>query len=899
QGITQVNCAPSVFYPLLELCASQQYQKLRSLRQVVFGGEPIQMERLLPWLTHEHCGAELVNHYGPTECTDIAASFRVRHPGDFKEKPIPVGRPNDNVALYVVNEDDQLLPQGLIGELCISGEGVGRGYLNRETLNQQVFQSNPFAEDASVVSASHQAGLQRWYRSGDLMRYLPDGNLEFVSRKDFQVKVRGLRIEPGEIEWALRQADLVETALVLAHDDKLLAFARKLPTISMEVAQSWDWRAHLRKYLPDTMLPSQLCVVDQWPLTPNGKIDRKALPALMGGTANHYVAPRNPVEAALADIWAQVLGLEKVGVEDNFFQIGGHSLLATRIISRCRQRFNVDIPLRELFESPTVATLALLIERTRGQQQAPPITPAPHGIRLPLSFAQQRLWFIDQLNPGNVAYLMPGAFRIKGALDIERLSQALHTVVARHSILRTRIKTEEGEGWQQVYEASDWQVEHRDLRAEQPDEAAVAALIKHNSNTALDLAQDALFRVSLIRLRDNETLLLTCMHHIIGDGWSFAILLNELAHFYAPDAKALPALPVQYGDYARWQRQWLQGEVLERHIQFWQQHLRGAPAVLTLPTDRPRPSIQSFEGDNFVFSLPTALSEKIRRFAQDQQLTLFMVLLGAYKIQLARYSGQHDVCVGLPLAGRAQAPTEQLIGLFLNAIVLRTRFEGNATLEQFYQNLKKNVLACFEHQELPAEILLERLNIERSLSYPPVAQVGFQLQNFADLGEVPAFSDLQLESLPLGRVSSKYDMTFILKETATGLSGVVEYSTLLFDEASIARFVAHYLQLLEAIVAPEAPRVFDLQVLSASQLMMALKQPTVQRVQILTHMQRDLVLLNRSNPDTLHNCFGGAVLFNEAVDAALLRKALATLAQHSSLLRSRICPSDEPWLDVA
>lgn len=898
-GITQVNCAPSVFYPLLELGASNQYRDLRNLRQVVFGGEPIQMQRLLPWLLHANNRTQLVNHYGPTECTDIAASFRVRHPGDFKDKPIPIGRANDNVALYLVNEDNQLLPQGLIGELCISGQGVGSGYLNQATLNQQVFQSNPFAEEASLAPASHQSALQRWYRSGDLMRFLPDGNLEFISRKDFQVKVRGLRIEPGEIEWALRRADIVDTALVLAHEDKLLAFARKQSSCSMELARQWDWRAHLRKYLPDTMLPSQLCFVEQWPLTPNGKIDRKALPALMGESTNHYVAPRNPVEAALAEIWAQVLGLEKVGVEDNFFQIGGHSLLATRIISRCRQRFHVDLPLRELFESPTVATLALLIERARGQQQAPAITPAPADMRLPLSFAQQRLWFIDQLNPGNVAYLMPGAFRIKGALDIERLDQALKKLVERHSILRTHIKTEEGEGWQQVYEASEWRVEHRDLRKEKPDTEALTALIKHNSNTALDLAQDALFRVSLIRLTDDETLLLTCMHHIIGDGWSFAILLNELAHFYTPHAKALPPLPVQYGDYAWWQRQWMQGEVLERHIQFWQQHLRSAPAVLTLPTDRPRPSIQSFDGDNYAFSLPAILSEKVRRFAQDNQLTLFMVLLGAYKIQLARYSGQHDICVGLPVAGRAQAPTEQLIGLFLNAIVVRSRFEGNATLEQFYQNLKKNVLACFEHQELPAEILLEHLNIERSLSYPPVAQVGFQLQNFAELGELPAFADLQFESLPLGRVSSKYDMTFILKESAEGLSGVVEYSTLLFDPASISRFVAHYVHLLEAIVESKDQRVFDLQVLSSSQLASALGQTQAQQVQVLTHMQRDLVLLNRSNPDTLHNCFGGAVLFNEAVDAQRLHQALCYLARHSTVLRSRICLSKEAWLDVA
>lgn len=896
--ITLINCAPSVFYPLVELGASQQYQALSTLQQVIFGGEPIQMDRLLPWLQHERCQAQIVNNYGPTECTDIAAFFRVRDPNYFKEKPVPVGRANDNVALYLVNDDNQLLPQGLIGELCISGEGVGTGYLNQEALNRQSFQTNPYADEEINALASHGEGLKRWYRSGDLMRYLPDGNLEFISRKDFQVKVRGLRIEPGEIEWALRQSDWVDAAVVLAHEDKLLAFALKTPSKEATALQPWDWRAHLRNYLPDTMLPSQLCFLDEWPLTPNGKIDRKALSALMGESAHNYIAPRNPVEAALADIWAQVLGLDKVGIEDNFFQIGGHSLLATRIISRCRQRFNVDLPLRELFESPTVATLALLIERARGQQQAPAITPAPPGVPIPLSFAQQRLWFIDQLNPGNVAYLMPGAFRIKGTLDSARLTRALKIVVERHAILRTRICTEEGEGWQQVYDAAQWQVDVIDLR-DCPYEQAVDDLIRKNSNTALDLAKDALFKVSLIRISDTETVLLTCMHHIIGDGGSFAILLNELAYFYDSAAGPLPALPVQYGDYALWQRQWMQGEVLAQHIHFWRQHLSGAPAVLNLPTDRPRPKIQSFEGDNYFFSLEPLLAEKVKIFAKENQLTLFMVLLGAYTIQLARYSGQKDICVGLPIAGRAQSPTEQLIGLFLNAIVVRTRFEGNATLAQFYQQLKSSVLACFEHQELPAEILLEQLNIERSLSYPPVAQVGFQLQNFAEVGELPAFSGLELESLPLGRVSSKYDMTFILKESSDGLSGVVEYSTLLFDQATIKRFVAHYVTLLETLVTSTTQRIYDLQLATALQRAIELKQPDALQVNALSHMQRDLVLLNRANPDTLNNCFGGAVIFPEAVDAQILRQAMETIAFHSTILRSRICLADKPWLDEA
>ena len=907
--VSLVNCAPSVFYPLLEAIESGNYQILSSLRQVIFGGEPIQLARLLPWLEDGQCHAQVINNYGPTECTDIAAFYRVSEADIQSNNPIPVGRANDNVALYLVNENNQLLPQGLIGELCISGEGVGLGYLNREELNKTSFETNPYCDEIKVSSDKTESmfseGLQRWYRSGDLMRYLPDGNLEFISRKDFQVKVRGLRIEPGEIEWALNQSPQVEASLVLAHEDKLLAFVLKKSDSKQQDWQDWDWRKHLRRYVPDSMLPSLLQPLEQWPLTPNGKVDRKALPKMAGDETRNYVPPRNPVEQALCEIWAQVLGLDQVGIEDNFFEIGGHSLLATRIISRCRSRFQVEVPLRELFESPTVATLAVLVEKSKNKLSAPPIEIAPAGTALPLSFAQQRLWFIDQLNPGNVAYLMPGAFKIHGPLNNECFIQALKKVVKRHQILRTRILSRDGEGWQEVYDASAWQPHLIDLSAEENQQALIEKLIKSNSNTALDLGDDALFKITLAKLSDNETLLVSCMHHIIGDGWSFGLLLRELAFYYGlengqADEQDLPPLPVQYGDYSFWQRSWMQGEVLDAHIRFWQDHLHGAPAVLNLPFDRPRPKVQSFEGSNYAFTLEKTLADKLKAVSQDQQITLFMLLLGAYKIQLSRYSGQKDICVGLPVAGRDHAPTEQLIGLFLNAIVLRTRFEGNATLADYYQQLKSSLLACLSHQDLPAEILLEQLNIERSLSHAPVAQVGFQLQNFDELGELPAFAGLELESLPLGRVSSKYDMTFILRESQDGLGGVVEYSTALFDESSIAEFVQHYITLLGNIVSSFEQGVDDVALVTHAQLAKQVQSgEQACEISALSHMQRDLVLLSRVTPDTLDNCFGGALIFPNKVDGDLLYKAMEKLAAQSSILRSRIGLATAPWLDDA
>ena len=903
-GVTLVNCAPSVFYSLLEFSSKNSYTALNSLQTVILGGEVIQMDRLFNWLSQANCQAQITNNYGPTECTDIAAFFRVIQPADYLEKAVPVGRANDNVTLYLVNEDQQLLPRGLTGELYISGEGVGSGYLNNKS-NQyenghERFDKNPYSEILESGLMSNPDGLLRWYRSGDLMRYLPDGNLEFVGRKDFQVKVRGLRIEPGEVEWALQLSPLVESALVLAHENRLIAFIIKSDGADNQSLEAWNWRVHLRKYLPESMLPSQLTCLKAWPLTPNGKIDRNALPLLSGEQERDYIAPRNPVEQALADIWAEVLGLDQVGIEDNFFEIGGHSLLATRIVSRCRQRFQVELPLRELFESPTVATLARLIETVRGKKSAPAIERRAKNDLAELSFAQQRLWFVDKLNPGSVAYLMPSAFKISGKLGIERFTQALRSVVARHDILRTNFIEEEGVLQQHVGDANNWQLNFIDLNQDKNKEEKIKNLIKENSNGAMDLSLDPLFKVCLVKISESEFVLIACLHHIISDGWSFSILLQELAFYYGTEnQQALPVLPVQYADYSLWQRNWLQGEVLQQHIDFWCEYLADAPAVLNLPADRPRPVVQSFEGKNYHFSFEPTLVKQLKAGAEKEQISLFMLLLGAYVIQLSRYSAQQDICVGLPVSGRDHAPTEHLIGLFLNVIVLRTKFEGNPTQHDYLQQIKHNLLNCFEYQDLPAEILLEQLNLERSLSYSPVAQVGFQLQNFSELGELPAFSGLEMDALSLERVSSKYDMTFILREQGDQLTGVVEYSTALYDESRIVRFVEHYKTLLTQMMAAPALRINQLQLIKAAAMPAYLGLPEAVAVRPLSHMQRDLLLVSQAEPETLANCFGGCMIMPASVDGALLKQALYSLAAQSSVLRTRLCPVNEPWLDSA
>jgi amino acid adenylation domain-containing protein len=664
----------------------------------------------------------LSNNYGPTECTVVATSGVVEAEG---VRTPSIGGPIENTRVYVLDAGLRPLPAGVPGELCIGGAQVARGYLNRPALTAERFVPDPYAAEPGA----------RLYRSGDRVRWLPDGTVEYLGRLDEQVKVRGFRIELSEIEAALRQAPGVADCAVLAREDE--TGDRRLAAYVVGGVEAEALREHLRRTLPEHMVPSAFVSLDALPLTANGKLDRKALPAPDFASAeDRYVAPRTPVEEVLAGIWAEVLRLERVGVEDGFFELGGHSLLATRVVSRVRELFGVELPLRALFEGPTVAELAGRVEEMRraGLPLLPPVVPVRRTGPLPLSFAQERLWFIDRLEPGSAVYNIPSAVRLTGALDRAALERALGEIVRRHEALRTVFAAVDGLPVQVIAPFGGFALPVEDLSGlgEADREAAVRRRGGEEGRRGFDLAAGPLFRASLLRLGDEDHVLLLCMHHILIDQWGMGVLRRELSALYAAyregGASPLAEPAVQYADYAVWQREQLRDEVLDRHLAYWRERLAGAPELLELPTDRPRPAVQTYRGAHEGITLPGELLARLEALGRGEGATLFMTLLAAFQVLLAKYSGSEDVVVGSPVSGRTRREVEELIGLFLNTLVLRTELSGDPTFREVLRRAREMTLGAFEHQEIPFERLVTELQPGRSLSYSPLFQVMFVLQ---------------------------------------------------------------------------------------------------------------------------------------------------------------------------
>ncbi|MDY7077385.1 MAG: amino acid adenylation domain-containing protein, partial [Chloroflexota bacterium] len=670
QEITSLAMTPSALAVLPS-------EDLPSLKTVISGGEKCTREVAARWASDRR----FANVYGPTEATVTAAWYDVDEPQD-EGANIPIGHPFPNVRLYVLDERFSPVPIGLPGELYIGGVGVARGYLNRPELTTERFIPDPFASPAS--EGGWEGAGARLYKTGDLVRYLPDGNIEFLGRADFQVKIRGFRVELGEIETVLNRHPMVQTAAVLDREEE-----PGNPYLAAYIVPEGDnldlsvLNTYLKEQLPAYMVPVGYVVMDALPLTPSGKINRRALPAPEGRAAleTAYVAPRTPVEEGLVDLWTQVLGVERVGVRDDFFDLGGHSLLATRLVSRVREVFQVEVPLRDIFESPTVVDLAERVEaalRAASGLETPPIVPVSRDGALPLSFAQQRLWFLDQLAPDNLFYNIPMAVRLKGRLDVTALEQSVNEIVRRHESLRTTFDTVDGKPVQviapeltvplPVVDLTDLPEVEREEKAHQ--------LVIQEVRRPFDLAQGPLLRARLLWLDEENHIALLTMHHIVSDGWSMEILIREIATLYqafsASKPSPLPELEVQYADFAHWQREWLQGEVLETQLDYWKQQLGGSPPMLELPTDRPRPAVQTSRGATHSFTLPQDLSERVKALSREEGATLFMTLLAAFQALLYRYTGQEDVSVGTPIANRTRGEIEGLIGFFVNPLVLRT-----------------------------------------------------------------------------------------------------------------------------------------------------------------------------------------------------------------------------------
>ncbi len=844
--------------PVAEYAFSQNLEH-PTLRTLLIGGD-----RLRQFNRNQHF--DVINNYGPTEATVVATSGLVES-GDA----LHIGQPVSNATVYLLDEQQRPVPIGVAGELYVGGAGVARGYLNRPEMTAERFLRDPFSSAPDA----------RMYRTGDLARWREDGNIEYLGRNDDQVKIRGVRIELGEIETCLNQLPGIQEAVLLAREDqpgqvRLVAYFTEQAQV--EALPVGELRAQLLSRLPEYMVPTAFVKLAALPLTANGKVDRKALPApdLAALFTREYMAPEGEVETALAQIWADVLQVERVGRQDHFFELGGHSLLAMRMVSQVRQRLGVELALGDLFANAELAAVALVLSEA-GRCAQPQIVPVPRDGALPLSFAQQRLWFLAQMEGANTAYNIPVALRLRGRLEDQALQQALARIVARHETLRSRF-AQFNDAAQVLIAPVDTGLLLRveDLRQHPQPEETLQALIQGEASAPFDLQDDPLIRGRLVRLADDHHVLLLTLHHIISDGWSMGVLTRELMALYQafshgqPDP--LPPLALQYTDYAVWQRRWLSGEVLQRQSEYWQQTLAGAPALLTLPTDRVRPAQQDYAGSTVDVLLDERLSAGLKALSQRHGVTMYMLMLSAWASLLSRLSGQSEVVIGSPVANRNRAEIEGLIGMFVNTLALRIDASGELSTEALLARVKAQTLAAQTHQDLPFEQVVEITRPLRSMAHSPLFQVMFSW----DSGDGASLSlgDLMLEGVAEPSHFAKFDLSLTLAEAPGGIRGTLEYAIALFDEVTVQRYVGYYQRLLQAMVSND--------------------QAVLEHVALLADDERQHLLsdLNATTVEhdleqTLHGRFEAQVLRTpeaEAVVAGELRLSYAELNRRANRL---------------
>ncbi|GGA41713.1 hypothetical protein GCM10010981_33410 [Dyella nitratireducens] len=708
---------------------------------------------------------------------------------------LPIGRPIANTRVYILDRHGEPVPIGVSGEIHIGGPGVARGYWNRPSLTVERFLSDPFVDDPHACM----------YKSGDLGRWLPNGDIEYLGRNDSQVKIRGFRIELGEIEATLSKQAHVRDAVVIARRD-VPGDKRLVAYLTMHDGQSLSTTAlrdALAKELPEYMLPGAFVQLERLPLTPNGKLDRQALPApdQQAVASREYEAPLGEMEQAIAAIWQELLGLERVGRNDHFFQLGGHSLLAVQMIARLRKALGVDVALRDLFAHASLQDMAQVATQA-AHAELSEIRVADRSKPLPLSWSQQRLWFIDQLDPAaSASYHIPAGLRMHGHLDRAALSAALDRIVERHEILRTVFVSHNGQPAQVIGKAKGFDLRVYDLRADTDIDATIRKLSAEEARAPFDLSAGPLWRGRLLQLTDDDHILLLTQHHIASDGWSIDVLVRELRALYVaycdelPDP--LPALPIQYADYAVWQREEAQRALLQTQAAYWKAQLEGAPTLLNLPTDRPRPAVQSHAGDESTWTLAPDAEHALRTLSQQHGTTLFMTALAAWSIVLSRWSGQDDVVIGTSVANRQRSELEPLIGFFVNTLALRIRLDDAPTVEDLLARIRSQLIEAYAHQDLPFEQLVEALQPPRSLSHSPVFQTMLVLNNTPGGGL--SLPGLRLEALAPERTTAHFDVTLSLHEAEGRLVGHLSYASDLFDRDTIERMARHFMQVLRGM----------------------------------------------------------------------------------------------------
>jgi amino acid adenylation domain-containing protein len=786
-----------------------------SLSEIITAGDQLRIEpktaRLLDYLAP----CRLQNQYGPTE-SHVVTAFTL--PADTRGWPLlpSIGRPIANTRIYILDALLQPVPIGVAGELYIGGVQVARGYLNQPQLTAERFFTDPFIAD-------HGAQM---YKTGDLARFLANGNIEYLGRSDFQIKIRGFRIEPGEIEARFLEYPGIREVVVTARDDtqgqkRLVAYYALADAESIDngVFDAAGLRSHLSSILPEYMVPAAYVRLQVLPVSPNGKLDRQALPAPEADayTPGGHEAPRGEMETALAALWAEVLKLEQVGRHDNFFEIGGHSLLAVRVITRLQQEYGAALPLIDLFAFPVLCDFARRVE-TAEESALSPIPRAARD-RLPLSLAQQRLRFLAQMEGVSKAYHVPLSMRLAGELNPGALRWALDRVVARHEALRTTFVLIDGEPVQKIAPAgtSCFHLVEHDLSAHPDAEGALRLLVEQEASAAFDLSAGPLIRGRLIRLCANEHALLMTAHHIVCDGWSIGVLTRELNVLYGAflcgEADPLLPLPVQYADYAVWQRSRFDDGILQRQAEYWKATLAAAPALLDLPGDHPRPARQDYAGAFLPLVLNAPLTAALKVFNKRHGSTLYMTLLAAWAVLLARLSGQQDIVIGTPVAGRSRAEIEELIGFFVNTLALRLDLSGSPSVGQLLQQVKARVLAAQQHQDVPFEQVVEMMRPMRSLAHSPLFQVMFVWQN--TLQEPLALAGLTRKPLePSSRRVIQFDLRLSLREAEGTIRGGLEYATSLFEPSTIERYLGHFQTLLEAMVSDDTQQVDTLALLT-------------------------------------------------------------------------------------
>ncbi|MGB8508409.1 MAG: amino acid adenylation domain-containing protein, partial [Pyrinomonadaceae bacterium] len=799
-AVTLVNTVPSA---MAELVRAGRLPD--TVRVVNLAGEALARE-LVETVYERGAGVRAVyNLYGPTEDTTYTSYVEVKR----GERRVTIGRGIANTQLYVLDSRLEPVPVGVTGELYIGGEGLARGYVNRPEQTAERFIPNPFTPSAGA----------RLYRTGDRVRWVGSGEIEYLGRADSQVKVRGFRIELGEVESGLRSHERVREAVVVVREE---AGEKRLVGYVIGEVSGSELRRHLKDRVPEYMIPTAFVVLEQMPLTPNGKVDRKGLPApdaSRAGVDDAYVAPRSPVEEIVADIWCEVLKVERVGVHDNFFELGGHSLKATQLTSRLRHLFGVEMPLRAVFADPTVAAMARYVEGARAaghSDQSAPLVARSGGGTTPASYGQRRMWLLDQMGAVGQSYQLTWAVRLRGRLDEGALERSLSEIVRRHESLRTTFNVVEAEPVQIIAAAMNVPLPVTDLSllAVEEREEEARRLLSEEARLPFNLEQGPVLRASLLRLSEDEHILMLVMHHIVSDGWSNSILSREFSALYEAYLEGrespLEELSIQYADYAVWQREGLQGEVLAGHLSYWREKLEGV-AVLELPTDHPRPAVQSASGASCTLRLSGELSAGLRELARREGATLFMVLLAGWQALLSRYSGQEDICVGTPIAGRGRRELEGLIGFFVNTLVMRAKVDEAESFRELVGQVREASLGAYAHQELPFEKLVEELQPERDASRNPLFDVLFAMQGEA--AELPRLRGLEVMSEEVGRETAKFDLSLSMAEESGVLKATLQYSRELYEAETIGRMLGHFERLLSGAVSEPERGVGELEVM--------------------------------------------------------------------------------------